>query len=45
MLELAPIRDQVIGPIGHGLSSEQRKRVTIGVEVRDAGSRQTLLQF
>jgi len=34
MLEMLDIRDQVVGPPGTGLSPEQRKRLTLGVEVR-----------
>ena len=34
MLELDDFRDEIIGPPGTGLSSERRKRLTIGVEVR-----------
>jgi len=33
MLELTPIRDQIVGPVGSGLANEQRKRLTIAVEV------------
>lgn len=33
MLELSSIRDEVVGPPGTGLSSERRKRLTIGVEL------------
>ena len=33
VLELDPIRDQIVGLPNKGLSQEERKRVTIGVEV------------
>jgi ABC-type multidrug transport system ATPase subunit len=33
LLELKPIQDEVIGPPQSGLSMEQRKRVTIAVEL------------
>lgn len=33
LLELEPIADSLIGVVGEGLSTEQRKRVTIGVEL------------
>lgn len=41
LLELEDIADAIIGKAGEGLSSEQRKRVTIGVEL--AGRPQLLL--
>ena len=33
LLELTPIKDEIIGLKGEGLSTEQRKRLTIGVEL------------
>lgn len=33
LLELSSIRDDIIGMRGSGLSTEQRKRVTIAVEL------------
>lgn len=33
LLELQPLADTLIGEVGNGLSVEQRKRVTIGVEL------------
>jgi len=37
MLELTAIGDEMVGPAGTGLSNERRKRLTIGVEVREGG--------
>jgi ABC-type multidrug transport system ATPase subunit len=42
LLELEDIADAIIGIAGHGLSGEQRKRATIGVEL---ASRPQLLLF
>lgn len=39
MLELVDCRDEMVGPPGMGLSSEKRKPLTIGVEVRRVGGR------
>ena len=33
MLELGPIKHDMVGPKGGGLSTEQRKRLTVGVEL------------
>ena len=32
-LELQPIRNEIVGSVGMGLSNEQLKRLTIAVEV------------